>query len=94
MKFSERKKIKMKLYNKSDFKFNLILSCIISIITSLIPVIIRIIKYAYLNEYGIWGWLVLFGYWIILLLISIVVFYIVIFLITVLYNNHKIKMQK
>ena len=50
----------MKLYNKSDFKFNLILSCIMSIITSLIDVIVRIIKYAHLNEYGDWEWLGLF----------------------------------
>lgn len=47
---------------KSDFKFNLILSCIMSIITSLIAVIVRIVKYAHLNEYGAWGWLGLFDY--------------------------------
>lgn len=52
----------MKLYNKSDFKFNLILSCIMGIIISLIFVIIRIIKYAHLNEYGAWIWIVLFVY--------------------------------
>ena len=84
----------MKLYNKSDCKFNLILSCISSIIISLIPVIIRIIKYAHLNEYGAWTWLILFVYWLILLLISIAVSYLIILLIIVLYNNHKINMQK
>lgn len=84
----------MKLYNKSDFKFNLTLSCIISIITSLIPVIIRIIKYAHLNEYGVWTYLGLFVYWIILFLISTVVSYIIILLIVILYNNYKGKIQK
>lgn len=84
----------MKLYNKSDFKFNLILSCIISIITSLIPVIIRIIKYAHLNEYGVWTWLGLFVYWFILFLISTIVSYIIILLIVILYNNYKGKIQK
>ena len=84
----------MKLYNKSDCKFNLILSCISSIIISLIPVIIRIIKYAHLNEYGAWGWFVLFVYWIICFLISVVVSYIIIILIIVLYNKNKVKMQK
>ena len=84
----------MKLYNKSDFKFNLILSCIMGIIISLISVIIRIIKYAHLNEYGAWGWFVLFVYWIICFLISVVVSYIIIILIIVLYNKNKVKMQK
>lgn len=83
----------MKLYNKSDFKFNLILGCIISIITSLTPVIIRIIKYGYLNEYGAWGWLGLFVYWIILFFISIIVSYIIIFLTIILYNKYKEKIQ-
>lgn len=84
----------MKLYNKSDFKFNLILSGIMGIIISLIPVIIRIIKYAHLNEYGAWTWLVLFVYWVICLLISIVVFYIIIFLIIILYKRYKVRTQK
>ncbi|CDC70027.1 MAG TPA: hypothetical protein DCR62_04495 [Acholeplasmatales bacterium] len=84
----------MKLYNKRDFKFNLIVSCIMSIITSLTPVIIRIIKYAHLNESGVWAWLGLFVYWIILFLISIIVFYIIIFLIIILYNRYKGGTQK
>ena len=74
----------MKLYNKNDFKYNLKLSCVLSIIISLIPVLIRIIKYAHLNEYGAWGWLVLFVYWIICSLISIIALYVIIFLIIVL----------
>ncbi len=84
----------MKLYNKSDFKFNLILSCIMGIIISLISVIIRIIKYAHLNEYGAWIWIVLFVYWAICLLISIVASYIIIFLIIILYKRYKGEMQK
>lgn len=74
----------MKLYNKNDFKYNLKLSCILSVIISLIPVIIRIVKYAHLNEYGAWYWLVLFVYWIICFLISIIALYVIIFLITLL----------
>ena len=84
----------MKLYNKSDFKFNLILSCIMGIIISLISVIIRIIKYAHLNEYGAWICIVLFVYWAICLLISIVASYIIIFLIIILYKRYKGEMQK
>ena len=79
----------MKLYNKSDFKFNLILSCIMGIIISLIFVIIRIIKYAHLNEYGAWIWIVLFVYWAICLLISIAASYIII-----LYKRYKGETQK
>ena len=74
----------MKLYNKNDFKYNLKLSCILSIIISLISVLIRILKYAHLNEYGAWGWLALFVYWIICFLISIIALYVIIFLIIVL----------
>lgn len=86
--------LKMKLYNKSDFKFYLILSCIISIIISLIPAIVRVIKYAHLNEYGVWIWIVLFVYWVICLLILIVVSYIIIFLIMILYKRYKGETQK
>lgn len=80
----------MKLYDKNNFKINLRLSCIFSIITSLVPVIVRIIKYAHLNEYGAWGWLGLFVYWIICFLISIVVLYIIIFLAIIIYKKDKV----
>ena len=83
----------MKLYNKNDFKYNLKLSCVLSIIISLIPVLIRIIKYAHLNEYGVWTWLVLFVYWIICFLISIIALYVIIFLITVFTKNIKRKLE-
>jgi len=84
----------MKLYNKSNVKINLILSCIMGIVISLTPVIIRIIKYAHLNEYGAWTWLGLAVYWIILFLISAVVSYAIILLIIILYNYYKRKLKK
>ena len=62
-----------------------------SIITSLIPIIVRIIKYAHLNEYGAWGGLV---YLIICFLVLIVIPYIIFLLTIILYKNYKVKIQK